>query len=248
VQPGGDQPGEVGHVDHQVRTDLVGDPPELGEVQLPRVRRPAGDDQLRTALVRQPLDLGHVHPVVVGPHVVGGDVVELAREVEPHPVRQVAAVGQVEAEDGVPRLQQGGHRRGVGLRARVRLHVGVLGTEEPGQPVDGQLLDDVDVLAAAVVAPARVALGVLVRQDRALGLHDGDRREVLAGDHLQRRLLPVQLGGDGPVHRRIGVSQGPIEHAVGGGVATHGWIDQDDHAAPPVRKVDEDWYISHTER
>jgi hypothetical protein len=61
VQPGGDQPGEVGHVDHQVGLDLVGDAPELGEVQLPRVGRPAGDDELRTSLVRQALDLGHVH-------------------------------------------------------------------------------------------------------------------------------------------------------------------------------------------
>ena len=33
----------------------------------------------------------------------------------------------------------------------------------------GELLDDVDVLAAAVVAPARVALGVLVGEHRALG-------------------------------------------------------------------------------
>ena len=56
---------------------------------------------------------------------------------------------------------------------------------------------DVDVLAAAVVAAARVALGVLVGQDRALGLHDGDRSEVLRGDHLQGGLLAVQLGVDG---------------------------------------------------
>ena len=34
VQAGGDQPGEVRHVDHQVGAHLVGDPAELGEVQL----------------------------------------------------------------------------------------------------------------------------------------------------------------------------------------------------------------------
>ena len=50
VQPGGDQAGEVRHVHHQVGADLVGDPAELGEVQLPGVGRPAGDDQLRPVL------------------------------------------------------------------------------------------------------------------------------------------------------------------------------------------------------
>ena len=89
-------------------------------------------------------------------------------------------MGQVQAQDGVARLQQGEHGGGVGLGAGVRLHVGVLGAEQGLDPVDGQLLDHVDVLAAAVVALARVALGVLVGQHRALRLHDGERGEVLA--------------------------------------------------------------------
>ena len=105
-----------------------------------------------------------------------------------------------------PGLQQGEHRRGVGLRAGVRLHVGVLGAEQRLDPVDRELLDDVDVLAAAVVAPARVALGVLVGQHRALGLHDRGGGEVLGGDHLQGGLLAVQLGGDG--RRHLGVDYG----------------------------------------
>src|ERR1700710_1281641 len=41
----------------------------------------------------------------------------------------------------------------------------------------------------AVVAPARVALGVLVGEHRALRGEDGRGCEVLAGDHLQRPLL-----------------------------------------------------------
>ncbi len=73
-----------------------------------------------------------------------------------------------------PGLEQREHRRGVGLGAGVRLHVGELGAEQGLDPVDGQLLDHVDVLAAAVIALARVALGVLVGQHRALRLHDRD--------------------------------------------------------------------------
>ena len=55
----------------------------------------------------------------------------------------------------------------------MRLHVRVLGAEQLLGPVDGQLLGHVDELAAAVVAPARVALGVLVGEDGALGLEHG---------------------------------------------------------------------------
>ena len=67
------------------------------------------------------------------------------------------------------------------------------GAEQGLDSVDRQLLDDVDVLAAAVVAPARVALGVLVGQHRALCLHDGERRMVLRGDHLQAVALALRV-------------------------------------------------------
>lgn len=73
----------------------------------------------------------------------------------------------------------------------------MLGAEERLDPVDRELLDDVDVLATAVVAAAGVTLGVLVGQHRALGLEHRDRSEVLRGDHLKGGLLAVQFGVDG---------------------------------------------------
>ena len=81
----------------------------------------------------------------------------------------------------------------VGLGAGVRLDVGVLGAEERLGPIDRQLLGDVDLLAAAVVAAAGVALGVLVGQHRARRVEHRLRHEVLRGDHLQGALLAVQL-------------------------------------------------------
>ena len=81
----------------------------------------------------------------------------------------------------------------VGLGARVRLDVGVLGPEQLLGAVDRQLLGDVDVLAAAVVAAPGIALGVLVGQHAALALEDGLGHEVLGGDHLERALLARQL-------------------------------------------------------
>ena len=65
------------------------------------------------------------------------------------------AVRQVHAEERVARLEEREEHRGVRLRAGVRLHVGVLGAEELLRAVDGELLDLVDELAAAVVALAR---------------------------------------------------------------------------------------------
>jgi hypothetical protein len=48
----------------------------------------------------------------------------------------------------------------------------------------------------AVIPPPGIALGILVRQHRPLRLHDGERREVLRRDHLQRLLLATELRRD----------------------------------------------------
>ena len=95
-----------------------------------------------------------------------------------------------------PGLQQRVVDGGVGLRAGVRLDVGVLGAEQRLRAVDRELLDDVDVLAAAVVALAGIALGVLVREHAALALEDRLRHEVLGRDHLERALLALELVTD----------------------------------------------------
>jgi hypothetical protein len=212
VQTRGHQSGEVGHVHHQVGADEIGDPAELGEVELAGVRRPAGHDQLRAVLEREFLHLSHVDEHVLFAHLVRHDAVETAGEVDPHAVGEVAAVSQGETEDGVTRLQQREHGGGVGLRPRVRLHIRELSAEQRLQPVDGQLLHHVDVLAAAVVAASRVTLGVLVRQHRTLRLHHRRRREVLRCDHLQRLLLATQLRADGRLHLRIGFRQRACQH------------------------------------
>ncbi len=206
-RPGGDQPGEVRHVHEQEGADLVGDLAEPHEVELPRVRRPAGDDQLGLDPAGQPADLVHVDPVVLLGDLVRCHVVEQPGEVDPHAVREVPAVCQRQAQDRVARLDQRLHRRRVRLRAGVRLHVGESGAEQRLDPLDGESLDDVDVLAAAVVPPAGVALGVLVGQHAALRLHRRDGREVLRRDHLQRVLLAAQLALHVLGDLRVGLGQ-----------------------------------------
>ena len=83
-----------------------------------------------------------------------------------------------------------GHVR---LRARVRLHVDVLGAEQLLRAGDRQRFGDVHELAAAVVALARVAFGVLVRHHRAGRFHHGQADEVLGGDQLQPFFLPLNF-------------------------------------------------------
>ena len=107
-------------------------------------------------------------------------MVEQAAGVDRRAVGEVAALVEAQAEHGVARLEQGQVDGHVGVGARVRLHVGVLGAEQRLGPLAGELLDLVDDLVAAVVALAGVALAVLVGEDRAGGPQHRRRGEVLA--------------------------------------------------------------------
>ena len=122
------------------------------------------------------------------------------------------AVREVQAQDRVAGLEHREHRGRVGLRARVRLDVSVLGAEQLLGAVDRQLLDDVDMFAAAVVAAAWVTLGVLVGQHGTLRLEHAQRGEVLGRDHLQGGLLAVQLGGHRGGDLRVHFGQVGVEH------------------------------------
>ena len=173
------QPREVRHVHDEVGAHRVGDLAEAHEVELARVGRPAGEQQLGLVLLRQARDLVHVEPGVLPAHAVRDDVVQPPREVELHAVREVAAVVELHAHDPVARLEQRVVDGRVGLRAGVRLHVGVLGAEDLLRALDGEPLRNVHVLAAAVIALARITLRVLVRQHRALAVEHRLRNEVL---------------------------------------------------------------------
>ena len=77
-----------------------------------------------------------------------------------------------------------------------------------------KLLGDVDEFAAAVVALARIAFGVLVGELRALRGQDRGAGVVLRGDQLDVVFLPLVLAGDGFPQLGIGVGErsGAAEH------------------------------------
>ena len=207
VQVGRDQPGEVGHVAQEQRADLVGDLAEPPRLDRPRIRGAAADDELRAMLLRQRENVVVVDEVRLPRDAVVDDRVQAAREVDLQPVRQMAAVRQLQREDRVARLQDrevDGHVR---LRPGMRLDVRVLRSEQGLRAVDRELFDLVDDLAAAVVAAPRIPLGVLVRRHAADGLQHRRPGEVLGRDELDLVALALELALEERRHLRIDLGE-----------------------------------------
>ena len=131
---------------------------------------------------------------VVGPNTVLRGVEDLAREIHLRAVREVPAMIETHAEDGIARLQHGQIHRGIRLRTRVRLHVGVVGAEELLGAIDSQLLGDIHVLATTVIALARIAFGIFVGEHGTLRLEHARARIVLGGDQLDVIFLTLPFG------------------------------------------------------
>ncbi len=211
-----DEPGEVSHVDDEDGAGCVGDLAHAGEVKEAGIGAAAADDDFGMLAESDLLELVVVDGFSIFADAVGDDAIELAGEVELVAVGEVAAHGEVEAEDGVAGLEEGGVGGGVGLGAGVRLDVGVFGAKDLFGAVASQVLDDVGVLAPAVVAASWIALSIFVGEDRARGFKDSAADEVFRGDHLEPFVLAADFGVDGGGD--FGIFEGEGEgHAVGHG-------------------------------
>jgi len=215
IDAGGDEAGVMRDVDHEDGAHGLGHAGEAFEVDAQAVGAGAGDDELGPVLVGQAL-----HGVVVDDFLrvqaVAHDLEPLAAHVQRHAVGEMAALGQAHAHDGVAGLQQAEEDGLVGLAAAVGLHVGVLRAKELLAALDGQCLGHVDELAAAVVALARVALGVFVGELRTLRFHHRRRGVVLARDELDVIFLAPVLGLHGGPDLGVDAGdggQGTVEHA-----------------------------------
>ncbi len=200
MRPSGDEAGDVSRVEHQQRSDLVGDLAKGHRIDAPGVGRRSGHDQLGTVLQRQ---LTHVVEVdvltrrrgvvVARRDPVGDEVPVLRGDRYGRTVREVTALVEAHREDRVTGVEQRLVHGDVGVGPAVRLHVSVIGAEQRGEATPRQVLDLVDDLVAPVVPTAGIALGVLVRQHRSRGRQHGRRREVLARDQLKGGRLAVPL-------------------------------------------------------
>jgi len=193
MHPGGDQSGDMSHVDHQLGSDFISDRPEGGEIQDAGVGARSGDDQLRPVLQCQSPHLVHVDASGLPRHPVVEEGVRPSREVDGKTMREMPPMGKVHGEDRIPGLQSSGIDRLIGRRTRMRLHVGMFGAKSRLGPLDRQPLDLVHHFAAAVVALARVSLGVLVGEHGPHGFEYRGRGEVLGGYQLDVPPLPGQL-------------------------------------------------------
>jgi hypothetical protein len=85
---------------------------------------------------------------------------------------------------------------------------------QPLRPFDGQRLGLVDELAAAVVALAGIALGVLVGQHRSGGLQHRAADDVLGGDQLDLLALAGELAADGGGELGVALGEARGEEGV----------------------------------
>src|SRR3712207_8729229 len=80
----------------------------------------------------------------------------------------------------------------------------------------GELLGDVNLLAAPVIPLARIALSVLVREHRTDRLQHRLRDEIRRGDHLQSVPPALELPPKHPVDLRIDLGERGDHVLVGG--------------------------------
>ncbi len=221
------------HVDQEKRSDFIADLAEALEIEVARISRAAGDDQLGLMLLGEPLDLIEIDEMVVAADAILDGVEPFARLRRRRAMRQMPAGGEAQAHDRVAGLEQRHHHRAVGLRARVRLDVGEAAAEQLLRPLDGEGLDRVGRSAALVVAAAGIAFGIFVGQHRALRLEHRPADDIFRGDQLDLRLLALQFGADGVfdcgIHFREAAGEEAVRHAIvlvvfevgGGGHQSH---------------------------
>ena len=215
VNPAGDQSGEVGHVDEKARTDRVRDLAHAAEIDHPRIGRAARDQHFGPVLVRELLDVIVVDAMIVAAHAIGHDLEPLARHVDRRAVGQVAAGGEIEPHEGIAGLHQRHEGRRIGGGAGMRLHVCEFTSEKPGNPFNREVFRDIHVLAAAVVALARQALGILVGEDGALGFEHRAADDIFRRNQLDLIALATEFEADGLGDLRIGLPQRGGEQGIG---------------------------------
>ena len=107
-------------------------------------------------------------------------------------MREVPAMSQIQSKNRVAGLQ---HRRVsglIGLRSRVRLHVGILRAKKFLGPLARQLFHHVGKLASAVIPLAGIPFRIFVREHGTGSLKHSLAHKVFRSDQLQ----PSRAGGE----------------------------------------------------
>ncbi len=190
----GDEACDVRHICHRNRAHFLCNVHKLFVVERARVCRKPRNDEFRFVFERDLAETFVVYlPCLWVFHFVRDEFVNLRRKRHRMTMREVPAVGEIHAEHGVPWLKKPCVDGEVGWRARVWLDVGEFAVEERADALDGEALDDVREFLPAVIAAARIAFGVFVGENGAVGSEHVLRNIVLARDELKPLLLPSCL-------------------------------------------------------
>lgn len=119
-------------------------------------------------------------------------------------------LGKAHAHDGIPGFCKCHEDGLIRLGARIRLDVRGLRTEDLLYPVNCQLLGDIHVLAATVIALARVPFRVLVGELRSLGFHDRGAHIVLGRNQFDVIFLATIFCLDCGPEFRVGLGNGAL--------------------------------------
>ena len=106
-------------------------------------------------------------------------------------------MSQIQPKNRVARLQHRRIRGLIGLRSRVRLHVGMLRAKKFLDPLARQILDHVGKLASAVIALAGIPLRILIGEHRPGSLKHSLADKVLRSNQLQPFMLAANFVIDG---------------------------------------------------
>src|SRR5262249_22029184 len=137
VNARGDESGDVGHVHEKDGSIVARGFRDAWEIDDARIGAGSRNDHFRFMLGGEAGDRVVVNLFRVPPDAVGDELVHAAGEIERMAVRQMAAMGKIHSEDGVAGLERGHVNGNVGLRAGVRLYVGVLSAENGLGAING---------------------------------------------------------------------------------------------------------------
>ena len=214
VHAGGNKARDMGHIHHQVGVDGIGDFAELGKIEGTRIGRATSQNDLWLAglrLVEKRIEINlrglFINAVLLGIEPFTGQVRRGA-------VRQVTTCGKRHAEDRIARLQQRQEHGLVRLCAGMWLHIDESSAKQLFRTLDGKCLNNIDMLAAAIIAAAGIAFGIFIGQNRALRFENTGADDILGRDHLDLVLLADQFMPDRSCQFRIGIRQRGREESV----------------------------------
>src|SRR5690606_11351446 len=126
---------------------------------------------------------------------------------------EMTAGSEIQSHEGVAGLQQGHEDCLVSLRARMRLDIGKAAVEDLLGALNRQRLGNVDELAAAIVTPAGISCGILVREYRALRFKYRSADDVFRSNQFNLLPLTVQFLGNRAENLRIGLGEAAFEES-----------------------------------